>query len=152
GEGWLVGSIPNAEGPEFTFFDTHFFQYGKSYSYGMEANFALAGLCYWAGVIRQESKLVRMSHYRDGDFNPREFLMAGAAMLVPHEESRLGPDTYQFQGPAKQVEALETPFGNVTLVTATVVRVGLTGSWVDVDIGLYVPDRVWATNERPAPG
>lgn len=156
-EAWIKTSSPDG-GPGLTFFDTRFYANRDRLSVGLEAEFILAGLAYFAEVAHPEPILItkpetiramRAGTERADDPSPIEVHMAGGATLFPRDQ--YAPDEYEFQGPVKRVETFELFDRHFTRLTLTVARL-LEPNDADIDLDIYLGDHVWRSNERPLPG
>lgn len=125
---------------------------------GVEVEFILAGLAYFAEVVRPEpiliTKLETIRAMRAGtkqadDVSPIEVRMEGAAVLFPRDD--YAPDEYELQGPVKMVETFEVFDKRITKLTLTVARL-MDADDSDIDIDLFVGNHVWRTDEPPRSG
>lgn len=157
-EGWIKASPPGNDGPSLTFFDTRFYANQRLMKTGLEAEFMLAGLAYFAEVAHPEPLLItkedtiramRAGTAQADDLSPIEVRMEGAAMLFPRD--KYAPDEYEFQAPVKMVETFDVFDRRMTKLTITVARL-LDADNPDIDLELFVGDHVWRSNERPIPG
>lgn len=157
-EAWIRTSFPDGDGPELTFFDSRYYANKKRIGVGMEADFILAGMAYFAEVVHPEPILIetpdviramRAGTDRADDPSPVEVRMEGAAILFPREER--APHEYEFQAPVTAVEAFDLLGRRMVRLTVTVARL-IDHEDEDVAIDLYVSDHVWGSNERPMPG
>lgn len=157
-EAWITTRLPSGDGPDLTFFDTHFYANRHRLRVGLEAEFILAGLAYTAEVAHPKPVVItkpetiramRQGTERPDDLSPIEFHLEGAAMLFPHD--KYAPDEYQFQSPVKAVETFDAFDTRITRLTVTVAR-PMESESDEIDIDLYVSDLMWRTSERPRPG
>lgn len=157
-EAWIKASPPGDDGPSLTFFDTRFYANRHLMKVGLEAEFILAGLAYFAEVAHPEPVVIakedtiramRAGTAQADDLSPIEIHMEGAAILLPQDD--YAPDEYEFQGPVKMIETFNVFDKAVTKLTLTVARL-LDAIDSDIDIELFVGDHVWRTDERPLPG
>lgn len=157
-EAWIKASPPGDGGPSLTFFDTRFYANHHLMKTGLEADFVLAGLAYFAEVAHPEPVLItkedtiramRAGTAQADDLSPIEVRMEGAAMLFPRDD--YAPDEYEFQAPVKMVETFDVFDRRMSKLTITVARL-MDDNDPDIDIELFVGDHVWRSNERPMPG
>lgn len=157
-EAWIKASPPGDDGPSITFFDTRFYANQRLMKIGLEADFILAGLGYFAEVVYPEPVLITKEHtiraMRAGtagadDLSPIEVGMEGTAMLLPRDD--YAPDEYEFHGPVKLVDTFDVFDRRMIKLTITVARLSDHND-SDIDIELFVGDHVWRSNERPMPG
>ena len=157
-EGWIKASPPGDDGPSLTFFDTRFYANQRLMKRGLEAEFMLAGLAYFAEVAHTEPILItkedtiramRAGTAQADDLSPIEVRMDGAAMLFPQD--KYAPDEYEFHAPVKMIETFDVFDRRMAKLTITVARL-LEADDPDIDLELFVGDHVWRSNERPMPG
>lgn len=157
-EAWITASFPGDDGHSLTFFDTRYYAGKDRVRVGLEADFVLAGLAYFAEVIEpapvfitnpETIRAMRATSDQADDTSPIEVRLNGAAILFPRDD--LAPSDYEFQVPVKEVEHFTVFDRTVTRITATVTR--LTGrDDEDVDVDFYVAAERWRRNARPLPG
>lgn len=142
-EGWVTVSVPACD-VTFTFFDTHFHANRQRYEIGAETDFILAALAYDVFVDQREPLVVK----------GRTLQLQGATIIVPRQGDEATPDDYDFFAPALSA-AEPTAMGPFPLSRVTVTLLE-PPTQDDIDrlltVPLYVPERAWRNQRRPAPG
>jgi len=142
-----------------TFFDSLYARNKYFYRSDKEYSFILLGIAYTCAVVEphpiiisdpEKIRRMRQNMGQDPeDLSPIEIETKGMAVLLPIQEG--DRDDYEFQGPVKEVRAIDLLGVRTWRIRVTVAR-RLEGADSDIDIDIYVTEKALVGKKVPKAG